>query len=68
MKDTGSGISPEDLPYVFDPFFSTKPHGTGMGLAKVYQVIRDHRGEIEINSVPQEGTEITIRLPRWQVK
>jgi two-component system sensor histidine kinase HydH len=68
LKDTGSGIAPEDLPYVFDPFFSTKPHGTGMGLAKVYQVIRDHRGEIEINSVPHCGTGITIRLPRWQAK
>jgi signal transduction histidine kinase len=68
VKDTGSGIAPDDLPYVFDPFFSTKPHGTGMGLAKVYQVIRDHRGEIEISSTPECGTEITIRLPRWQVK
>ncbi len=68
LKDTGAGISPEDLPYVFDPFFSTKPQGTGMGLAKVYQVIRDHSGEIEISSVPGSGTEITIRLPRWQLK
>jgi two-component system sensor histidine kinase HydH len=68
LQDTGAGILHEDMPYIFDPFFSTKPSGTGMGLTKVYQVISDHRGEIEINSVPGHGTAVTIRLPRWQVK
>jgi two-component system sensor histidine kinase HydH len=68
VKDTGSGIPAEDMPYVFDPFFSSKPYGTGMGLTKVYQVVSDHRGEIEVNSVPGQGTEVTIHLPRWQVK
>jgi two-component system sensor histidine kinase HydH len=68
LKDTGAGIAAEDLPYIFDPFFSSKPNGTGMGLTKVHQVISDHRGEIQINSVPGQGTEVTIRLPRWQVK
>jgi signal transduction histidine kinase len=68
LRDTGAGIPPEDMPYIFDPFFSSKPHGTGMGLTKVHQVISDHGGEIEITSVPGQGTEVTIRLPRWQVK
>ena len=68
LQDTGAGIPPEDMPYIFDPFFSSKPHGTGMGLTKVHQVISDHRGEIEITSVPGHGTDVTIRLPRWQVK
>ena len=68
VQDTGIGISPEDLPYVFDPFFSSKPGGTGMGLTKVYQVISDHRGEIHINSVPGQGTEVDIWLPRFLVK
>jgi len=68
LRDTGTGIPPEDMPYIFDPFFSSKPHGTGMGLTKVHQVISDHRGEIEITSVFGQGTEVTIRLPRWQVK
>jgi signal transduction histidine kinase len=68
LRDTGIGISPEDLPYVFDPFFSSKPDGTGMGLTKVYQVVSDHRGEIRISSAPGQGTEVDIWLPRWLVK
>ena len=68
LRDTGVGISPEDMPYVFDPFFSSKPDGTGMGLTKVHQVISDHRGEIQINSTPGLGTEVNIWLPRWQVR
>jgi signal transduction histidine kinase len=68
LKDTGIGIPPDDLPYLFDPFFSSKPDGTGMGLTKVHQVVSDHRGEIQITSTPGEGTEVQIWLPRWQVK
>jgi signal transduction histidine kinase len=68
LTDTGVGIKPEDLPYLFDPFYSSKPDGTGMGLTKVHQVISDHRGEIQITSVPQQGTEVNIWLPRWLVK
>jgi signal transduction histidine kinase len=68
LADTGVGIKPEDLPYLFDPFYSSKPDGTGMGLTKVHQVISDHRGEIQITSVPQQGTEVNIWLPRWLVK
>ena len=58
VQDTGVGIPPEDTPYLFDPFFSSKPDGTGMGLTKVHQVISDHRGEIQIASVPGQGTEV----------
>lgn len=65
LKDTGIGIRPEDMPYLFDPFFSSKPDGTGMGLTKVHQVISDHRGEIQINSILGKGTEVNIWLPRW---
>jgi len=65
LRDTGIGISPEDMPYLFDPFFSSKPDGTGMGLTKVYQVVSDHRGEIQIKSVPGQGAEVNIWLPRW---
>jgi len=68
LQDTGAGIPPEDLPYLFDPFFSSKPDGTGMGLTKVHQVISDHRGEIQIKSVPGQGTEVNIWLPRWLVR
>lgn len=65
LKDTGIGIGPEDMPYLFDPFFSSKPDGTGMGLTKVHQIISDHRGEIQINSIRGKGTEVDIWLPRW---
>ncbi|MCK9375057.1 MAG: GAF domain-containing protein [Syntrophobacterales bacterium] len=68
VRDTGVGIPPEDIPYLFDPFFSSKPSGTGMGLTKVHQVVADHHGEIQINSAPGQGTEVNIRLPRWQVR
>jgi signal transduction histidine kinase len=68
LKDTGMGIPPEDMPYIFDPFFSSKPEGTGMGLTRVHQIIRDHRGEIQINSAPGQGTVVDIWLPRWQVR
>jgi signal transduction histidine kinase len=68
LTDTGVGIKPEDMAYLFDPFFSSKPDGTGMGLTRVHQVISDHRGEIQITSVPQQGTEVNIWLPRWLVK
>ncbi len=65
LQDTGTGIGPEDMPYLFDPFFSSKPDGTGMGLTKVHQIISDHRGEIQINSILGKGTEVNIWLPRW---
>jgi two-component system sensor histidine kinase HydH len=68
LRDTGVGIPPEDMPYLFDPFCSSKPDGTGRGLTKVHQVISDHRGEIQINSLPGQGTEVNIWLPRWLVR
>jgi signal transduction histidine kinase len=68
LRDTGVGIPPDDMPYLFDPFFSSKPDGTGMGLTKVHQVISDHRGEIQITSAPGQGTAVNIWLPRWLVK
>ncbi len=68
VRDTGVGIPPEDIPYLFDPFFSSKPDGTGMGLTKVHQVVSDHHGEIRIISGRGQGTVVNIRLPRWQVR
>jgi signal transduction histidine kinase len=64
LRDTGGGIDPRDLPYLFDPFFSTKPQGTGMGLTTVHRIITGHRGDIQIQSTPT-GTEVTVLLPRW---
>ena len=63
IKDTGVGIQPENLTNVFDPFFTSKTRGSGLGLATVHRIISDHSGEIEIDSTPEKGTEVRIRLP-----
>ena len=63
VTDTGSGIPKADLDRIFEPFFSTKNAGTGLGLATVARIVDDHRGTIEVTSVVGEGTAVTIRLP-----
>jgi two-component system sensor histidine kinase AtoS len=63
VADNGSGIPPEHLEKVFDPFFSTKPGGTGLGLAVVQRIIGAHGGEVSIDSEAGKGTTVTIRLP-----
>lgn len=63
FKDNGPGIAPEHLNKLFDPFFTTKEMGTGLGLAISYGIVKAHRGNIEINSKPGEGCEVTIILP-----
>jgi len=63
IADTGPGISPEHLPHVFDPFFSTKQKGTGLGLSVVYGIIQRHGGTVEVKSEAGQGTCFTIRLP-----
>jgi len=66
FADTGEGISPEDIGKVFDPFFSTKPTGTGLGLSVSYGIIQSHQGSIEVESQEKVGTTFTIRLPLHQ--
>lgn len=63
--DTGVGMSPEVLSRVFEPFFTTKPEGlgSGLGLSIVRQIIREHGGDISIESKPDQGTRFTITLP-----
>jgi PAS domain S-box-containing protein len=63
VGDTGSGIAPEVLPRVFDPFFSTKPQGTGLGLSVSYGIVQDHGGDLTVRSTPSDGSTFTIRLP-----
>lgn len=65
LKDTGTGISAETLPLVFDPFFSTKPRGTGMGLTIAHRIISEHRGEIHVSATPGDGVAVDLWLPRW---
>ncbi|MCL4516811.1 MAG: ATP-binding protein [Firmicutes bacterium] len=63
LSDTGTGIAPEDQPRIFDVFFTTKPGGTGLGLPLVHRIIDEHRGFIDLESVPGRGTAFTIALP-----
>lgn len=63
VTDTGHGITDNDLPHVFEPFFSTKAEGSGIGLALVYRVMQDHGGQIEVRSQPGSGTTFLLTLP-----
>jgi signal transduction histidine kinase len=63
IVDTGSGIPAEHLGKIFDPFFSTKEKGTGLGLALVQQILAEHGGRIEVASPPGGGTTFTLTLP-----
>ena len=61
--DTGGGISPGNLSRVFEPYFTTKSSGTGLGLLIVRRIVREHGGELSIESSPEKGLTLTIRLP-----
>jgi len=63
FSDTGHGIAPTVLPHIFTPFFTTKQHGTGLGLAVVQKIIDDHRGTIELTARHAPGTAFVISLP-----
>jgi len=68
ISDDGAGILPEDLEKIFDPFFSTKPQGTGLGLAMVHRIVDAHHGTVAMTSRPGAGTVATMRLPRLHIK
>ena len=61
--DTGSGMSAENLGRVFEPYFTTKPSGSGLGLLIVRRIVREHGGELSIESSEGKGLALTIRLP-----
>jgi len=63
IKDHGTGISHRYIPYIFDPYFTTKNSGSGLGLSVSNSIIRKHGGEIQVKSKPDEGTTFTIFLP-----
>jgi signal transduction histidine kinase len=63
VDDTGEGIAAADLGHVFEPFFSTKLDGTGLGLALVHRVVQDHGGDIDVQSRPGAGSSFTLTLP-----
>lgn len=63
VSDSGHGIRPEILPRIFDPYFSTKEVGGGLGLATVYSIVKKHEGRIEVESTPGHGASFTFWLP-----
>jgi len=63
VSDTGEGIEAADLGLIFEPFFSTKPDGSGIGLALVHRIVQDHGGEIDVYSRPRVGSTFTVTLP-----
>ena len=63
VADQGKGIAPETLPNIFRPFFTTKGHGTGLGLSLARRIVESHRGTISVRSEVGKGTQFVIRLP-----
>ncbi len=63
FSDTGGGISPADMSKIFEPYFTTKAGGSGLGLLIVRRIVREHGGEIDLVSHDGEGLELSIRLP-----
>jgi len=63
--DNGVGISPEDMANLFKPYFTTKATGSGLGLLIVRRIMREHGGEIELESQPDAGTTVTCYFPRF---
>jgi PAS domain S-box-containing protein len=63
VRDTGAGISSEDLPYIFNPFFRTKPAGIGIDLAVVKRIMKRHSGRVEATSMPEKGTTFLLAFP-----
>jgi two-component system, NtrC family, sensor histidine kinase HydH len=63
VSDTGKGIDEKDLARIFDPYFTTRPSGTGIGLAIVHRIIESHDGELRVASEPGKGTKMSIFLP-----
>lgn len=63
IQDNGGGIAAQSMPKIFEPFFSTKAKGSGLGLAVSYGIIHNHQGDIKVISTPGEGTRFTVELP-----
>jgi signal transduction histidine kinase len=64
FKDTGPGIPHDELGSIFEPYYTTKSNGTGLGLMIVQRIVRDHGGELEVHTEPGAGTTFTLFLPR----
>ena len=63
VRDEGAGMAPDVQARIFNPFFTTRPEGTGLGLAQVHRIVEDHGGSLGVLSQPGEGSTFTMRLP-----
>jgi two-component system, NtrC family, sensor histidine kinase HydH len=63
VQDTGVGMSPEVLDKIFNPFFTTKEKGSGLGLAVIHKIVSDHHGVVNVKSSPEQGTTVTVKIP-----
>ena len=63
VKDSGPGIAEAVLPHVFDPYFTTRPSGVGLGLAIAHRIVQGHQGSLDVETHVGSGTTMIIRLP-----
>ena len=63
IADSGLGMDEKTVNRIFEPYFTTKPQGTGLGMTMVYKIIKEFAGDIDVKSFPGEGTLITLSLP-----
>ena len=63
VDDTGSGMGPQTIQHIFDPFYTTKFTGRGLGMAAVLGIVRSQKGAIRIDSTPGQGTAIRVLFP-----
>lgn len=63
VKDTGCGMTDKQMEKIFEPYYTTKSNGTGLGLTVLFKIIKEHNGDIHVRSVKGEGSEFTIALP-----
>ena len=63
ISDTGTGIPDEIMDKIFEPYFTTKPFGTGLGLTIVFKIVKEHYGDISVSSRAGEGTTVSLALP-----
>jgi PAS domain S-box-containing protein len=68
ITDHGAGIAPDVLPRIFDPYFTTKNRGSGLGLATVHSIVKRHGGHVEVRSEPSRGSTFTIYLPAAEAR
>lgn len=66
VKDEGIGISPENLKRIFDPYFTTKDEGNGLGLASSYSIVKSHKGAMTVDSIIGQGSTFSVYLPKTQ--